>query len=33
MPIGNTPQEYARELREETAKWARVIREANIRVE
>ena len=32
MPIGNTPQEYARELREETAKWARVIREANIKL-
>ena len=32
MPIGNTPHEYAREIREETAKWARVIREANIKL-
>jgi tripartite-type tricarboxylate transporter receptor subunit TctC len=32
MPVGNTPQEYAKELREETAKWARVIRDANIKL-
>jgi hypothetical protein len=32
VPIGNTPRDYAREMREKTAKWARVIREANIRL-
>jgi tripartite-type tricarboxylate transporter receptor subunit TctC len=30
-PIGNTPEAFARELREEIAKWAKVIREANIK--
>lgn len=32
MPVGNTPQQYAQELREETAKWARVIKDANIKL-
>ena len=31
-PLGNTPQDFARELREEIAKWAKVIREANIKL-
>jgi tripartite-type tricarboxylate transporter receptor subunit TctC len=32
LPVGNTPQAFAQELREETAKWAKVIKEANIRM-
>ena len=31
-PILHTPQDFARELREETARWAKVIRDANIRL-
>lgn len=31
-PVGNTPQAFAQEMREETAKWARVIKEANIKL-
>jgi tripartite-type tricarboxylate transporter receptor subunit TctC len=31
-PIANTPQEFARELREEIARWAKVIRDANIKL-
>ena len=29
--VGNTPQAFARELRSETAKWAKVIKDANIK--
>lgn len=32
MPVGNTPQQYAQELRDETAKWAKVIKAANIKL-
>ncbi len=32
-PVGNTPQAFAAFIRSEHAKWARVIREANIRAE
>lgn len=32
IPVGNTPQQFAQELRDETAKWARVIKEANIKL-
>ncbi|HEX2829713.1 MAG TPA: tripartite tricarboxylate transporter substrate binding protein [Burkholderiales bacterium] len=32
-PVLHTPQDFARELREETAKWAKVIRDANIRLQ
>jgi tripartite-type tricarboxylate transporter receptor subunit TctC len=31
-PIGNTPQDFARELREEIARWAKVIKDANIKL-
>jgi tripartite-type tricarboxylate transporter receptor subunit TctC len=31
-PILHTPQDFARELREETARWAKVIRDANIKL-
>ena len=31
-PIGNTPHAFAQELRDEIAKWAKVIRDANIRL-
>jgi tripartite-type tricarboxylate transporter receptor subunit TctC len=31
-PVGNTPQAFARELREETDKWAQVIKAAGIRM-
>ena len=30
VPVGNTPQEFAREIREETAKWAKVIKAAGL---
>lgn len=33
VPVGNTPQEFAREIREETAKWAKVIKDAGIKAE
>ncbi|HZN27444.1 MAG TPA: hypothetical protein VFB75_24665 [Burkholderiales bacterium] len=29
-PVANTPQAFAQELRNETAKWAQVIKDANI---
>jgi tripartite-type tricarboxylate transporter receptor subunit TctC len=32
-PIGNTPEEFARWLRVEIAKWAKVIKAANVKVE
>ena len=32
IPVGNTPQQYAQELRDETAKWAKVIKAANIKL-
>ena len=32
-PVGNTPQQFAAFIRSEHTKWARVIREANIRAE
>jgi tripartite-type tricarboxylate transporter receptor subunit TctC len=32
-PIGNTPQEFAVWLRAEIAKWAKVVKAANIKVE
>jgi len=32
-PVGNTPAEMARAMKEETALWGRVVRERNIRVQ
>jgi tripartite-type tricarboxylate transporter receptor subunit TctC len=32
-PVGNTPQKFAREIRDETAKWAKVIKDAGIKTE
>ena len=32
-PVGNTPDEFARWVKAEIAKWTRVVREANIRPE
>jgi tripartite-type tricarboxylate transporter receptor subunit TctC len=32
-PAASTPDEFARYIRSETAKWVRVIRDANIKVE
>ena len=32
-PVGNTPEEMARALKEETALWARVVKERSIRVQ
>jgi tripartite-type tricarboxylate transporter receptor subunit TctC len=31
-PIGNTPQAFAREIRDDIAKWAKVIKDANIKM-
>jgi tripartite-type tricarboxylate transporter receptor subunit TctC len=33
IPVGNTPQEFAKEIREETAKWAKIIKAAGIKTE
>jgi tripartite-type tricarboxylate transporter receptor subunit TctC len=33
VPIGSTPEHYARLLASETEKWAKVIRAANIRLD
>ena len=33
VPVGNTPQEFAKEIREETAKWAKIIKAAGIKTE
>ena len=32
-PVGNTPDEFARWLKVEIAKWTKVVKEANIRAE
>ncbi len=32
QPVGNTPQEFAQNIRDDIAKWARVIKEANIKL-
>jgi len=31
-PVGNTPEEFARAIKEETALWAKVVRERKIEV-
>ncbi len=31
-PVGNTPQAFAQDIRSETAKWAKVIKDANIKM-
>jgi len=33
IPVGNTPQQFAREIRDETAKWAQVIKTAGIKAQ
>jgi tripartite-type tricarboxylate transporter receptor subunit TctC len=33
IPVGNTPQKFAREIRDETAKWAKVIKMADIKAQ
>jgi tripartite-type tricarboxylate transporter receptor subunit TctC len=33
IPVGNTPEEFAAVIRSEKAKWGKVIREANLRIE
>jgi tripartite-type tricarboxylate transporter receptor subunit TctC len=32
IPVGNTPQKFAQEIRDDTAKWAKVIKDANIKM-
>lgn len=32
-PVGNTPEEFSRFLKDEVAKWATVIKQANVRIE
>ena len=32
-PVGNTPQEMGRELKAESALWAKVVKERNIKVQ
>ena len=32
-PVGNSPEEFAQWLKTDIAKWTRVVREANIKVE
>ena len=31
--VGNTPEQFAQEIRDDTAMWAKVIREAGIKLE
>jgi tripartite-type tricarboxylate transporter receptor subunit TctC len=31
-PVGNTPQVFNKEIQDERVKWAKVIREANIKL-
>jgi tripartite-type tricarboxylate transporter receptor subunit TctC len=31
-PVGNTPQAFAQEIRDDIAKWAKVIKDANIKL-
>lgn len=33
VPVGNTPQKFAQEIRDETAKWAKVIKMAGIKAQ
>jgi tripartite-type tricarboxylate transporter receptor subunit TctC len=33
VPVGNTPQKFAQEIRDETAKWAKVIKTAGIKAQ
>ena len=33
IPVGNTPQQFAREIRDETEKWAKVIKDAGIKTD
>src|SRR5262245_6859395 len=33
VPVGNTPEEFARAIREETARWAKIVRERKLYVE
>ena len=33
VPVGNSPEEFARAIREETARWATIIRERKLYVE
>ena len=33
MPVGNTPIRFAQEIREETAKWAKVIKAAGLKID
>ena len=33
IPVGNTPEQFAEEIRLETAKWARIVKEHNIKAD
>lgn len=33
IAVGNSPQEFAAHIKSEQAKWSKVIREANVRIE
>ena len=33
VPVGNTPQQFAKEIRDDTVMWAKVIKEAGIKAE
>ena len=32
QPVGNSPQAFAQEIRDDISKWAKVIKEANIKL-
>lgn len=32
-PIGNSPEEFGRQIRSDLARWGKVVRDANIKVE
>ena len=33
VPVGNAPDAFARDIREESARWAKIIRERKLQVE
>ena len=33
QPVGNTPEEFATQIKRELPKWAKIVREANIKAE
>jgi len=32
VPVGNSPQDFARDIKAESARWAKIIKERNLQV-